>query len=920
MVHNYKIVLPGLLVVITALFYVTCTRPTAGTATETENVSNVSAMLYNPDGTPAKNATVYFYRFGADPRTGLAAAIYSTTTNAYGNYTALLDSGTYNILASKNSTATFQDSIKAFNDSTVHPPADTLKAFGSISGKVLLQGTDDPRTVFVLFMGTNIFTSVQDTLGNFTAPSMAKGKYKVKLISTLDDYRPMDTSFVIIAGKDSIIQEPILLEYTGIPIPTGLKISYDTLKQTVSVTWNKADTTLINGYNVYRAVKGQNFNLITTTPLPETATIFYDSTVAVGNTYQYEVVSRKASGEESRKAASPGDTVKVVSSSLVTTTFTWNLNNTISDTASINDTIKACLAYSNPTRKIVKIVWYIDSLNSSAIKQKSDSSLAGKDTLAYSWKQPGNKKIFVKVTDGAGTVWTDSVGIIVIQDAPVIAFLSADTIINNGGMVHCSVYVQQKFGTMTVGIDTANSGNYKVLGSLGLNGGEEYSFLTDNACAWDSVKVRISDDDGNIVEKGFRVRIRPRLLTITSIDSTVNTITVHYSQTLETDFAEYLIYRNTTSAVDTTSELWATITSASMVNYITPTPSFAWMPRYYRVYQKDSEGVLSMGSNVVYGNIVNRPPPTPVITYPANNSDSIWADAALSWTKCPDPNGNGVRYKLLVNYNNTGYAEFKTALMDTFVQLEGYDSLSLKFKVIAFDTLGDSSMWSGERMANLKWAGTEGMRFIPGGTFQMGQVGIAAPVFSLTLSRFWIDTTPVTQADYLALMGVNPSHFKGDTRRPVEQVTWFDAALYCNQRSKRFRLDTVYSYSSKSGVPGNGCGLVGLAIDFNKNGYRLPTDAQYEYALRAGTTTKCFWGDDSSAGGNYAWYSYNSDSTTQPVATKLPNPWGLYDITGNVTEWCNDWYPDFYSIDSTAGQTDPVGPATGRNRVHRGGF
>jgi hypothetical protein len=300
----------AILVALASLLFYHCTKNVAG-GTEVGNPS-VSAMLYEPDGTPAKNATVYFYRFGTDPRTGLAAAVFSTTTNANGNYTALLDSGTYDMLASKNGTATFQDSIKAFIDSTIHPPADTLKAFGSISGKVLLQGTDDPRTVFVLFMGTNIFTMVQDSLGNFTAPGMAKGKYKVRLLSILDDYKPMDTSFVIKAGVDSVIPESIRLEYKGIPTPSGLSIAYDTLRQIVTLTWNKADTALIDGYNVYRAIKGQNFTLISTTPLPETVNVFSDSTVAVGKTYQYEVVSRKASGEESRPAASSGDTVKVI--------------------------------------------------------------------------------------------------------------------------------------------------------------------------------------------------------------------------------------------------------------------------------------------------------------------------------------------------------------------------------------------------------------------------------------------------------------------------------------------------------------------------------------------------------------------------------------------------------------------------------
>ena len=211
--------------------------------------------------------------------------------------------------------------------------------------------------------------------------------------------------------------------------------------------------------------------------------------------------------------------MKVVSSSLVTTTFTSNLINAISDTASINDTIKVCLTYSNPTRKIVKVVWYADSLNSPVVRQKSDSSLTGKDTLTYSWKQTGNKKIFVKATDGAGTVWTDTLGIVIIQDVPVITFLSADTTINHGGTVRCSVYVQQEFGTMTVGIDTANSGTFKSLGGLGLSGGKSYSFSTGNACTWDSVKVRVTDSERNVVTKGFKVQIRISPPTIQKINS-----------------------------------------------------------------------------------------------------------------------------------------------------------------------------------------------------------------------------------------------------------------------------------------------------------------------------------------------------------------------------------------------------------------
>ena len=212
-----------------------------------------------------------------------------------------------------------------------------------------------------------------------------------------------------------------------------------------------------------------------------------------------------------------------------------------------------------------------------------------------------------------------------------------------------------------------------------------------------------------------------------------------------------------------------------------------------------------------------------------------------------------------------------------------------------------------------------GMVSIVGGTFQMGSTvafSNEVPEHSVTVSAFYMDTTEVTQANYNSLMGVNPSYSTGDSLRPVEQVTWFDAVLYCNARSKRDGKDTVYSYTSITGTPGNGCtDLSGLTITMTKNGYRLPTEAEWEYACRAGTTTDYYWGADTI--GNYAWYSSNSGSTTQPVAGNLANGFGLYDMSGNVWEWCNDWYSvSYYSVSPS---TDPTGPTSGSSRVERGG-
>jgi formylglycine-generating enzyme required for sulfatase activity len=171
-------------------------------------------------------------------------------------------------------------------------------------------------------------------------------------------------------------------------------------------------------------------------------------------------------------------------------------------------------------------------------------------------------------------------------------------------------------------------------------------------------------------------------------------------------------------------------------------------------------------------------------------------------------------------------------------------------------------------------------------------------------------------------MHSNPSYFNFNiignwtTSYPVESVTWYDAALFCNALSKMLGRDTVYVYAHGS-IDST------VAIDYAKNGYRLPTEAEYEYACRGDTTTDYYWGrsyppattaDTLAIDSNAFWYQ-TSSNTTHPVATLKPNPWGLYDMCGNVWEWCNDRVGNY----SSAAATNPTGPATGRYRVIRGG-
>jgi len=225
----------------------------------------------------------------------------------------------------------------------------------------------------------------------------------------------------------------------------------------------------------------------------------------------------------------------------------------------------------------------------------------------------------------------------------------------------------------------------------------------------------------------------------------------------------------------------------------------------------------------------------------------------------------------------------------------------------------------------------QGMTFLPlpAGTFEMGCTagqsscnGDESPVHTVTLTHaFWLSETEVTQGQWSSLVGNNPSNFSAcGTDCPVETVNWYEALAFANAVSLAEGLAECYSLSGCSNTLGNDleCSTVTVTSAsgsvYDCAGYRLATEAEWEYAARAGTDL-LYSGSD--VVGDVAWYGNNSGSTTHPVATKAPNAWGLFDLSGNVWEWTWDWYGSSYYGSSPG--TDPLGPTTGSDRVVRGG-
>ncbi|MFC1537361.1 SUMF1/EgtB/PvdO family nonheme iron enzyme [Gemmatimonadota bacterium] len=266
-----------------------------------------------------------------------------------------------------------------------------------------------------------------------------------------------------------------------------------------------------------------------------------------------------------------------------------------------------------------------------------------------------------------------------------------------------------------------------------------------------------------------------------------------------------------------------------------------------------------------------------------------------------DDSTTAAEVKAFINADEVDLLEFGLDSIKIIIP-DNFTGGDLKL-VVAADTTNSVYIVSAEAIHGLE------MVFIPAGTFQMGDndkgfIG-EMPVHTVTLSSFSMSKYEITQGQYYAVTGSKPSYWRGDDH-PVEKVNWYDAVIFCNKLSEAAGLESCYN-------------LDNWECDFTKNGFRLPTDAEWEYAARGGKNYE--YGTDNgklSCDNANFFECQTSFSGTVDVGSYPPNPFGLYDMSGNLMEWCNDWYGR-YTSESQSNPTGPEHPEYGIYRVQRGG-
>lgn len=463
----------------------------AGTGSRTGNAI-VSGVIENQDGSVAADVEVAFIPVSTDPTPSAGNLVKITArTDADGVYrvnTAL--TGNWNLFADNGAgKLAYKDSLVFDGDTTVVPTAQ-LTPQGGLKIVFKVQPQHDPRFIDIIFWGTDFNQIPMDSNGLMRMDSLAEGMYPVR-IKLPPDYAILDTVFNVRAG---IIDGPdtIALRYLGVPVVTGLKADYDTLNGAVVLTWNRLDTSVIIGYNIYQSIADTQFIQDPVNRTSVKDTFYRPPDIIVGTTYVYRVKGINKNGDVC-PLFSNADTVFAANPNLVKTEISVRALNTIHDSVSIKDTVRFTATYINLTRKNKLIEWFVDSSASPVLTETLDVAACCQETLAYAWSVPGRHLVSVNITDEAGTKWWGGNGLCIVAQDPPLAFAGNDTSVRIGETIRLHGQGSDRFGYVAEWAwDVGCTGNF----TASSNGAmlplapdtENIGFL----CA-----LRIKDDDGN---------------------------------------------------------------------------------------------------------------------------------------------------------------------------------------------------------------------------------------------------------------------------------------------------------------------------------------------------------------------------------------------------------------------------------------
>jgi formylglycine-generating enzyme required for sulfatase activity len=378
-------------------------------------------------------------------------------------------------------------------------------------------------------------------------------------------------------------------------------------------------------------------------------------------------------------------------------------------------------------------------------------------------------------------------------------------------------------------------------------------------------------------------------------------VVLGWTEPSDTDFAKVEISGTGFTTVEVTKGT-ATTTLTGLTNGTAYT---------FTVKSVDTAGNKSAGVTATATPVVpDTTAPADVMGLRATAGDT---QVELGWTEPSDTDFEKVEI------SGTGFTTVEVTKGTAATTITGLtNGTAYTFTVKSVDTTGNKSAGATVTATPM----IPSMISVTGGTFNNGTA-------AMTVSSFYMGKYEITQAEWQAVMGSNPSSFattpaSGEVQenRPVEQVSWYACIVYCNKRSINESLTPCYTISNSTNPADWGSVPTSSDSTWNAvtcnmatNGYRLPTEAEWEFAARGGNSTLGYTYSGSNTVGDVAWYSSNSSNMTHEVGKKDANELGLCDMSGNVWEWCQNWYAAYPSTD----QTDYTGPATGFNRLTRGG-